>query len=230
MKLLAVILARGGSKRLPRKNLLPIGGVPLIGRAIKVAQNIPEIVDVLVSTDDNEIAMVSESYGAFVPWLRPGIYSQDDSPSIDAILHAVEWYQQNVSRIDGVLLLQPTSPFRTQNTLKSGIKLYEQSNMKTVIGVSPAKTHPMWVFKLNNQILERYIPDTNITLRSQDLDLVYEVNGAFYLISTEDLINYKSFYVKQMVPLIMDIEEGWDIDDELDYLLAEKIFEIRSND
>ena len=125
MKILALIPARGGSKRLPRKNVLPLGGKPLIVWSIDVAKDIPEICDILVSTDDSEIAEISKKAGALVPWLRPADLATDDSSSIDVVLHALNWYEREKQTIHGILLLQPTSPFRSQATKIKFIKIFK---------------------------------------------------------------------------------------------------------
>ena len=125
MKILALIPARGGSKRLPKKNILPLGGKPLISWTIDAVKDTPEIVDILVSTDSCEIASVARAAGALVPWLRPDVLSTDTATSMDVCLHALDWYEEKYGDVDGLLLLQPTSPFRDKNTITKGIELFQ---------------------------------------------------------------------------------------------------------
>ncbi len=118
MKILALIPARGESKRLKNKNILDLGGKPLVNWSIEQAVAIENIVDVLVSTDSEKIAKVSKKAGAIVPWLRPKNLATDNASSVDVAIHAVDWYESQVCTIDGLLLLQPTSPFRSKATIE----------------------------------------------------------------------------------------------------------------
>ena len=133
MKILALILARGGSKRLPGKNIRCLGGKPLIVWSIDVTKHIPEICDILVSTDDPAIAAVSKGAGALVPWLRPPELATDTATSVDAALHALDWYEADKGKVDGLLLLQPTSPFRTKETVMRGIAFFKNHNNLQVL-------------------------------------------------------------------------------------------------
>ena len=126
MKILALVLARGGSKRLPRKNSLPLGGKPLIQWSIDAAKGVEHIIDVMVSTDDKDIANISREGGALVPWLRPAHLATDESSSAESALHAVDWYESEKGPIDGLLLLQPTSPFRSKAMIKKGIEFSQE--------------------------------------------------------------------------------------------------------
>ena len=117
MNLLAIIPARGGSKRLPRKNIRPLGGKPLIEWSIDICSGNKSICDILVSTDDVEIQEIAKNSGALVPWLRPNHLSTDETSSIEVALHALDWYEDKNGSVDGVILLQPTSPFRNKDTI-----------------------------------------------------------------------------------------------------------------
>ncbi len=222
MKILALILARGGSKRLPRKNIRNLGGKPLVVWSIEAATGIPEICDILVSTDDPEIASICKKAGASVPWLRPAELATDTASSMAASLHALNWYESEFGPIDGVLLLQPTSPFRSKETMLRGIKLFVQSGMQTVVGVSSTHAHPMWTFKMEGSYLVPFIKEHGLGKRSQDLPAAYVVNGCFYLISPAQLRINKSFFGERTLPLLIDSQqETLDIDTDWDFMLAE---------
>jgi CMP-N,N'-diacetyllegionaminic acid synthase len=222
MKILALVTARGDSKRLPGKNIKSLGGKPLIIWSIDIAKDIPDISDILVSTDDELIADVSSRAGALVPWLRPMELSNDTASSLDVALHALNWYERENGKIDGLLLLQPTSPFRSRETLLRGISIFQENQSQSVIGVSPAESHPMWCFSIKDQIMQPFIDSGGLHLRSQDLPPAYAVNGAFYLIAPDVLRATKSLYGDGMVPLIMEHpKESVDIDTEWDFLCAE---------
>ena len=224
MKILALITARGGSKRVPGKNIKELGGKPLILWTIDIAKNITDLCDILVSTDDQLIAEVARDSGVLVPWLRPDDLASETASSVDVVLHALNWYEKKVGRIDGLLLLQPTSPFRSLESVVKGIDIFRKTSFQTVIGVSPADSHPMWCFKINNQKMEPFIEGNGLQLRSQDMPLAYEVNGAFYLIHPDQLRAEKSFFSESMVPLIMEqANESIDIDTTLDWILAETV-------
>lgn len=224
VRILALITARGGSKRLPGKNIRVLGGNPLIVWSIDVAKGIPEICDILVSTDDSAIAEVARNAGALVPWLRPAELATDTASSVDVCLHALDWYEGESGNVDGLLLLQPTSPFRSRDTVLRGIELFRAHKGCPVLGISPAESHPMWCFRLEGETMSPFIDAGGVNLRSQDLPPAYVVNGAFYLIAPEDLRQLRSFYSDNMVPLRIDRpEECIDIDTEWDWKMAEAV-------
>jgi CMP-N,N'-diacetyllegionaminic acid synthase len=224
MRLLALIAARGGSKRLPGKNIRMLGGKPLIVWSIDVAKNTAGICDILVSTDDIAIATVSAEAGALVPWLRPAELATDTSSAVDVAIHALDWYEAARGKVDGLLLLQPTSPFRTLSNVQKGVELFQDNARQTVLGVSPSSTHPMWTFKLDGGYLVPYMDNHGLGMRSQDLEPVYEINGSFYLISPSDLRSTRSFVGKNSIPLLIDSNtESLDIDTESDFNLANSL-------
>lgn len=224
MRILALIPARGGSKRLPGKNIRILGGKPLIRWSIDVAKGIPEICDILVSTDDVEIAATCKEAGVLVPWFRPAELASDVVSSVDVALHALDWYEAEKGKIDGLLLLQPTSPFRSKETVRKGIDLFEQNAQKAVLGISPASPHPMWTLKIESGCLVPFMPGNGFGMRSQDLPEAYVVNGSLYLISPAELREHQSFLGGGTWPLLMETaEEALDIDTYLDFQIAELI-------
>ncbi len=229
MRILALIAARGGSKRLPGKNMRLLGEKPLVAWSIDVAKGIPEIYDILVSTDSDEIARIARNSGTMVPWLRPPELATDTASSIDVCLHALEWYESKNGKVDGIMLLQPTSPFRSRDSISRGIELFRLHQHRPVIGVSLAESHPMWCFKIEEETMRPFVEGGGLNVRSQDLPTAYVVNGAFYLITPDDLRELKSFYSENMVPLVIDTpEENLDIDTEWDWKLAEAIFKLHT--
>lgn len=221
MRILALITARGGSKRLPGKNIRALGGKPLIVWSIDVAKDIPTICDILVSTDDPAIAAVSKEAGAYVPWLRPAELATDTASSVDVALHALDWYEAEKGAVDGLLLLQPTSPFRTQATVQRGIELFSKHGHQPVLGVSQTHAHPMWALKLEGDYLAPFMRDHGLKNRSQELPPVYVVNGSFYLISPTELRACRSFRGEKTVALLIESQkEALDIDTDFDWLCA----------
>jgi CMP-N,N'-diacetyllegionaminic acid synthase len=222
MRILALITARGGSKRLPGKNIKLLGGKPLILWSIDVAKNNLDICDILVSTDNSTIAEISREAGAYVPWLRPGELATDNASSVDVALHALDWYEASKGSVDGILLLQPTSPFRTRETVRRGIELFRINNHQTVLGVSEVHDHPMCTLKMEGDYIVPFMHDHGFGMRSQDLPSAYVVNGSFYLVSPVELRRNNSFVGSKITPLLIESEkEALDIDTEWDWFLAE---------
>lgn len=226
MRVLAVITARGGSKRLPRKNIRPLGGRPLIVWSIDAARGLPEICDILVSTDDEQIAQAARTAGACVPWLRPEELSGDTADSVDVSLHALDWYEAEHGAVDGLLLLQPTSPFRTATTIARGLAMFAQSPHRPVVSLSLAASHPFWCYCVAGNTMTPYIAMTGEAIRSQDLPPAYVLNGAFYLIRPDQLRAMRTFSPPDVQPLVIEsMWEGLDIDTLWDWFLAQKIAE-----
>ena len=227
MKILAVIPARGGSKRLPGKNIKPLGGKPLIAWTIDAARASGCCVDVLVSTDDPAIAEVAITHDASVPWLRPAHLATDTANSIDVVLHAVDWYEAQHTPLDGVLLLQATSPFRADDAIARAIALFkEHQGQRPVVSVSQASAHPAWTFRVSNEGMEPFLGWADLDKRSQDLEPAWMLNGAFYLTSPERLKKEHSFMGPDCVPLVIeDDKENLDIDTAEDWTAAENILQ-----
>lgn len=228
MRILTIIAARGGSKRVAGKNLRELGGRALICWSVDVVRDNPEICDVLVSTDDPRIAKVAKAAGAQVPWLRPAELASDTASLVDVCLHALDWYEECDGKMDGLLLLQPTSPFRSRATVQRGLELFRRDQARVVIGVSPAESHPLWCFRIEGDKMRPFLPSSGVNTRSQDLPPAYAVNGSFYLISPPNLRQRRSFFGGEMTPLIIEDEvEAVDIDSEWDWAIAEMAVKYR---
>ena len=224
MRILALITARGGSKRIPRKNIRCLAGQPLINWTIQAAKEISDICEIFVSTDDDEIAETSRNAGASAPWLRPAELATDMALSIDVCIHALDWYEKEYGNVDGLLLLQPTSPFRRRASIIKGISLFKEHKFKPVIGMSHVRDHPLHCFKIEGNHIRPIVDGNGLNMRSQDLPEAYVVNGAFYLITAAELRNSRTFFTDNVVPLVFENpEEGIDIDTDWDWLIAELI-------
>jgi CMP-N,N'-diacetyllegionaminic acid synthase len=220
MKILAVIPARGGSKRLPGKNIRLLGGRPLIVWSIDMAKGIPDVCDILVSTDDSSIASISSAAGALVPWLRPSDLATDSATSVDTVLHALDWYESAHSLVDGVMLLQPTSPYRSRETILQGLETFDRQR-RSVVAVSEVKVDPARCFFIEENGLKMCVPAPNGAQKA-----AYAVNGALYLISPAELRERRSFFSTTSIPLLVNSHrESLDIDDDLDWWLAERMLE-----
>jgi CMP-N,N'-diacetyllegionaminic acid synthase len=224
MKILAIVPARSGSKRLAGKNVKILGDKPLIAWTVECAKKISDICDVIVSTDSIEIADVAKKYGATVPFIRPMELSTDTASSVDVVLHALGEYEKTEGSVDGVMLLQPTSPFRSVDLINRGIKKYQENQKATIVGVSPVRDHPEWVLKKKGDLLVPYVANSQSSARSQDLEDAFVVNGCFYLIEPDLLKRTKKIVGAEILPLIVSsMEESLDIDEQWDWDIAQMI-------
>lgn len=215
--MLALIPARGGSKGLPRKNVLPLAGKPLIAWSIEAALAAPTVRRVLVSTDDPEIAEVARQAGAEVPWLRPVELATDTATSLDVALHALDRDDPNRGWL---LLLQPTSPLRTANDIEAAAALREPG-VDAVIGVCRALTHPALALREDAEgFVAPYIEGAYST-RRQDLPAAWAINGAIYLVRAGALREERTFKPARTRPYQMPPERSIDIDTAWDFAVAE---------
>ena len=223
MNYLALIPARGGSKRVPRKNVRLLGGRPLIAWTIDLASRIGPGVTVAVSTDDQEIADASSEAGLAVAGLRPPHLSTDTATSLDVALYELARHEASHGKVDGLILLQPTSPFRRLETVLSGLDLFRKER-RAVVGLCPAKTHPAWCFTVADGRIARY-GGAEMPTRSQDLPPAFQLSGGLYVISPEQLRAERTFFPEDAAGVISDDEiETLDIDTEWDWLCAEQAF------
>lgn len=222
MKIVAVIPARAGSKRLLGKNVKLLGGRPLIAWTIKAALESASVSDVVVTTDDQETADIARRYGASIPGLRPAHLATDTATSVDVVMHVVDEYERLNGPVEGVLLLQPTSPFRTTATIDEAVRLFAGSPAGAVVSVSAASTHPAWCFRLEQGLMQPFQGWGCVAKRSQDLEPAYTLNGAIYLISPSRLREKGGFVFEGVVPLVMSSGmESLDIDTPDDWIEAE---------
>jgi CMP-N,N'-diacetyllegionaminic acid synthase len=182
---LAVIPARGGSRGLPNKNIAILAGLPLIAHSIRLSKLCTEITSCIVSTDSNEIAAVARDYGAEVPFLRPAVLAQDDTPMWPVIRHAlVEMEKRERLQYGSVLLLSPTSPGRLPEDVSRAIHLLEEDTSAVgVVAASRPSFNPRWVCidLAADGYMRQSFPDGNDYVRRQDVPTVYRINGALYL-------------------------------------------------
>lgn len=220
----ALIPARGGSKRLPRKNVKLLCGKPLIGWTIAAAMKSKYIDSVVVSTDDLEIKKVSEKFGAEVPFIRPDILSSDTASSFEVIKHAIECLKIEDSK-HLVVLLQPTSPLRTTAEIDNALEFFLEKNAKGVVSISETEHSPMWSNTLpENCCMSDFIRPDILGKRSQDLPKYYRLNGSIYIYKTKDLLEEnKIFFNKYVFGFEVPKESSIDIDTEFDFITAENL-------
>jgi CMP-N,N'-diacetyllegionaminic acid synthase len=217
MTLLALIPARGGSKGIPRKNIRPFCGKPLLQWSIDVALAAPSVDRVVVSTDDPEIEAVALAGGAEVPFLRPAELASDTASGIAPVLHALE----QLPEVHDLLLRQPTSPLRLVEDVDAIVALRREAGREAAVSVTPSSKHPAWMFGLSSQqLLEPLLPATEAACRQQ-LPPAYALNGALYLASREFLEREHSFLTADTLGYVMPPERSMDIDSPLDWQWGE---------
>lgn len=221
---LAIIPARGGSKRVPRKNILDLAGRPLIVWSIEAGLKSKYIDKLIVTSDDDEILEVSKKYAANTI-KRPMELASDTSTTFDAIKHTIE----SVEKYDYIVLLQPTSPLRNTKHIDEAIELLVKKNADAIISVGEMDHSPLWSNVLPKDMsMEGFLRDEVLNKRSQDLPVYYRINGAIYICKTENLLEEKSFFLKDNIfAYIMDKENSIDIDDRLDFYMAKAILDER---
>lgn len=214
---LAIIPARGGSKRLPRKNVLDLAGKPLVAWSIEAGLNSKYIDKVIVTSDDDEILRISEKFGVGLI-KRPEELANDTATTFDAIKHTLE----NLERYEFIVLLQPTSPLRNEKHINEAIELLHVKNADAIISVCKVEHSPLWCNTLpEDRSMSYFIQDEIKSKRSQDLGEYYRLNGAIYICRTEKLLNEKTFFIKDNIfAYEMDRASSIDIDEEMDLKFA----------
>ena len=217
---LAIIPARGGSKRLPRKNVLDLCGKPLIAWSIEAGLNSKYIDKVVVSSDDDEILEISKKFGAETI-KRLDELASDTATTFDAIKHTIG----NLEKYDYIVLLQPTSPLRNEKHINEAIELLENKNADAVVSVCEMDHSPLWSNTLpQDGKMNNFLRDEVLNKRSQDLEKYYRLNGSIYICKTEKLLKNKGFFLKDNIfAYTMDRESSVDIDEEIDFRIVKAL-------
>lgn len=224
MRILAVIPARKGSKRLPGKNLLPLAGKPLVQWSIERAFASSVFVDVLVSTDNPVILDLARGQGALAPWLRPENLSNDAASTEQVLQHALGWYEQEYGDVDALALLQPTSPFRTVETIRTAVAEFAAQpadDVRAIVSVSPVAQHPAWCFRVKHGEMMPLLSWNEVRTKSQDLEQLYSLNGALYLFPAESVRAACGLIPGCRAYVMNSQQEALDIDTDLHFALAE---------
>lgn len=225
MKPLVIIPARGGSKGIPHKNIKPLGGKPLICYAIDTARKFTSDENICVSTDDDAIIKVVEYYGLNVPFKRPDYLATDNAGTNGVLLHALDFYEQKGNHYDVVVLLQATSPFRRAEDVIEAVNLYDNS-IDMVTSVMPAKCNPYYDgFEDNAEGLLTISKGDGTIDRRQDAPQVWQQNGAVYVINPIQLKAKGLAGMTKIRKYVMDELHSVDLDNMLDWKIAEIMLE-----
>ncbi len=221
MNPLVIIPARGGSKGIPHKNIKELGGKPLICYAIDVARKFTTDENICVSTDDDAIIKVVEDYGLKVPFKRPDSLATDNAGTNGVLLHTLDFYENQGRKIDVIILLQATSPFRRAEDVIESVKIYDDS-IDMVTSVMPAKCNPYYdSFEDNAEGLLSISKGDGTIERRQDAPCVWQQNGAVYVINPGQLKAKGLCGMTRIRKYVMDEIHSVDLDNMLDWKIAE---------
>jgi CMP-N-acetylneuraminic acid synthetase len=222
-EVVAIIPARGGSKRLPRKNVLPISGKPCIAWTIEAAINSKFIDHIVVSTDDEETKMIGRMHSDIHIVDRPAELGTDSSTSVDVVSHVLEDKKTTLKNASWLILLQPTSPLRTVEDIDAAFELVDQKHAQGAISVCQVSHPREWIAHAKpGESLKEYFLGTDLGGRVQDFPKAYTINGAIYIIRIDLFMREKTFFADSAILAYdMDRSKSVDIDDEFDFKLAE---------
>lgn len=219
-----IIPARGGSKGIPHKNIKPLCGKPLLLYAIDAARTVcPDTSRIILSTDSTAIANVAIDNGLPVPYMRPAALATDTAASRDVMLDAMDWADRQNIAYDAVVLLQPTSPFRTARHIAEAVDMYNPS-LDMVVSVTEAASNPYYTcFETNDNGFLNISKGNGMYTRRQDCPKVWEYNGAVYVINPDSLRRMPMGAFIKRLPYPMSREDSTDLDTPLDWLVAQTI-------
>jgi N-acylneuraminate cytidylyltransferase len=220
---IAMITARGGSKRIPRKNILDFCGKPILAYSIEAALKSGVFDEVMISTEDEEIARIAQTYGASFPFPRSPETAGDHAATIDVMCEVAEEYRKLGKKTESVCCIYPTAPFVTAEKLRKAASLFESSGADAVIPVVRFSYPPQRCFVLSDDLLKYKWPEYEFS-RSQDLEPFYHDAGQFYFIKTDVMLSGHTLVPAKTAPLIMDETEVQDIDTMDDWKIAEMKF------
>ncbi len=223
LKVLAVIPARGGSKGIKDKNIYPLCSKPLIAYTIEAAGESKYVDRTIVSTDSERIAEVSKEYGAEVPFMRPESLAADNSKTIDVIMHVKDWTVKEGDLYDVLVLLQPTQPLRTAEDIDKALETFMDNDREALVSVCEVDDNPVLIRRIEDNRLHAIL-NTQSTVRRQDMDKYYKVNGCIYINNMAEISENTSFN-DNPVPFIMPSERSVDIDEKKDIKIAELYIE-----
>ena len=220
MKRIAIITARGGSKRIPRKNIKEFCGKPIIAYSIEAALNSGAFDEVMVSTDSEEIAEIAQRYGASVPFMRSEATSNDFATTSDVLLEVFDRYEEMGKPVSYACCIYPTAPFITSERLKEAMDKLVDEAADTVMPVVAFSFPPQRGMAIREGALELVMPEHIIT-RSQDLEQIYHDAGQFYALNVDHFRQSKNVFRGKVLPVVISELEVQDIDNETDWKLAE---------
>lgn len=229
MRVLGLIPARGGSKGIPRKNIRPLGGKPLIAWTIEAARRSRLLNRVILSTEDEEIARIGREWGVEAPFLRPAELAQDETPTLPVVLHALDWLEERGDRYDAVCLLQPTSPLRKPEWIDACVDLLAERQADSVVTVCriPEEHHPWWALEQTPDGWLRFCAGDKAPSRRQELPPAFHREGSVYVVRTRVLRDERSLYGVRLAAYLVSENDTVNLDRETDWQRAERMLGAR---
>jgi len=224
MKILAIIPARGGSKKFPGKNIRRLCGKPLIGWTIEAALESDKIDRLVCSTDDKRIAKIAESMKCDVPFLRPIELAADGTKLVHAILHTIDWLEKRGEVYDIVMTLQCTSPMRNTDDINRAIDIFVEKEAESLFSICEMEHPVFWCYTLDNLgRLKPLFQENYVAKRRQELPKTYLRNGAIFINKINALKKWKDFTKPKPHAYIMNRDHSVDVDDKNDFFYAEHL-------
>lgn len=226
---LAIIPARGGSKRIPRKNLREVDGKPLIAHTIEHAKNAGRLDRAIISSDDEEIIQVAEEHGGDVPFKRPAELATDTAALAETVTHALDWVDQEGEEYDHICALQVTCPLRTSDDIDAVLRRLEETKADSAVSISEYVTPPQWAVADDDDYLYEFFDYGMLwaegSTRSQDIPTLRHPNGAVFAATTEAWRTHETFYTPKTAGYEMPPERSFDIDDPWELELIRNLLE-----
>lgn len=229
LRTIGLIPARGGSRRIPRKNLRLLGGRPLLAHTVEVARRARRLAGLVLSTDDEEIAALGRTLGVAVPFVRPPELAASDTPMLATVQHALRWLEAAGERVDAVCLLQPTAPFRTADQIDGCIDLLERANHDAVVTIVPvpAEYHPDWAYRRRpDGTLRLWTGGRDPVSRRQDLEIAYCRSGDVYVTRRDAILVQGSLYGSSVAGYPIDPAGTVNLNDPDDWERAERMLAV----
>jgi len=223
---LAVIPARGGSKRIPKKNVRLFHQKPMLSYSISAALESKLFDDVIVSTDDDAIAEIARKQGATVPFTRPAEISDDHTGILEVVNHSIEWYQSNVASVENIALIYATAPFITADVLIDAFSLLDANSCSYVLPVARFSFPIQRALKIGDSGRVDMVEPEHRFTRSQDLPETYHDAGQFCLGKVDAFLNKEDIYSNKTLPYFLPMERVQDIDTEEDWARAELLYQL----
>lgn len=230
LNIVAMIPARGGSKGIKNKNIRPVGNKPLIQYTFDSVKSSKLISRAVLSTDSREIMDLARQNEIEIPFTRPVELAIDTTCMVDVMEHCVEWLEKNEGyKTDILVILYPTSPFRSGQQIDEAIEIFIESDADCLISVSAQKHHPYWSLNINEEKrLSHFFGNDHLYYRRQDMPITYDQNGAIYIVPAENISRLdKRSMTENTLAYVMDEKSGINIDTELDLILADALIKIR---
>ena len=229
MKTIAIITARGGSKRIPRTNIKEFMGKPMLAYAIEAALTSNVFDEVMVSTDDAEIAKIAQKYGAKVPFMRSEKTSNDMAMTYDVLEEVISEYEKKGQHYDNLACIYPCVPFLKGDTLKQAYEIFTKKDCDTLVPVVRFSFPIQRAFRVDENGFVQYREPENMLKRSQDLEPMFHDVGMFYFCKTEDMLKNKKLVGNKAAYIEMDESQIQDIDNDSDWKMAELKYKVLHN-